>query len=321
MRTRLAASLAIVSCAVVVSLPGSTVRASIPVDSGGSAQLFRVTVPAVGRDGYYPAVNVSEASAYQAGAVLITATHAQNGSATLFGRKYPLMPEGDALAGYVGVGTDDPPGPTNLIIDITATDGSALRYTRPFTVLRTQWTVDYLTLPPDSGGGVLQDPNVGIREENRLEAIYANVTPRKWRDHWTSPMPGQSIPSPSDVSSYFGEQRSYNGGPVSGHHGGTDLALDEGTPILAANDGVVVLSELLAVRGNFVIIDHGGGVFTGYAHMSERDVNVGDTVSQGQVIGKVGMTGLATGPHLHWEMSVSGVLVDALRWLDGSQGF
>ena len=79
-------------------------------------------------------------------------------------------------------------------------------------------------------------------------------------------------------------------------------------------------SRLVASLGAFV----GGlalALFTGYAHMSERDVHVGDTVSQGQVIGKVGMTGLAARPHLHWEMSVSGVLVNALRWLDGSQGF
>jgi len=285
------------------------------------AHTFRLTLASVGRDGAYPSVGISSASAYQAGAVLVTAANARSGSATIFGRKYPLMATGESLAGFAGIGTEDPPGPATITIDVVGPDGASLRFTRTLTVLRTKWTVDYIDVPPDSGGGVLQDPNVGIREQNRLDAIYASVTPRKWRDHWISPIPGKPVPDPSDVSGYFGEQRSFNGGPVAGHHGGTDLGLAAGTPVLAANDGVVVLATLLDVRGNMVIVDHGGGVFTGYAHMSELDVRTGDTVTQGTVIGKVGTTGLSTGPHLHWEMSVSGVLVDALRWVDGSQGF
>ena len=65
----------------------------------------------------------------------------------------------------------------------------------------------------------------------------------------------------------------------------------------------------------------GAGVFSLYGHMKERAVEVGQAVTHGQVLGHVGSTGLSTGAHLHWEMSVSGVLVDGLRWVDGSQGF
>ena len=82
-----------------------------------------------------------------------------------------------------------------------------------------------------------------------------------------------------------------------------------------------MLAEELAVRGNMVIIDHGGGVFSGYAHLSALHVTAGQTVTGGDVIGLVGTTGLSTGPHLHWEMAVAGVLVDGLRWLDGTQGY
>jgi murein DD-endopeptidase MepM/ murein hydrolase activator NlpD len=127
--------------------------------------------------------------------------------------------------------------------------------------------------------------------------------------------------SQADITSYFGEQRSYNGGPPAGHHGGTDIGVPAGTPVHATNDGTVVLAQLTYVRGNFVIIDHGGGVFTGYGHMQSLAVTAGQTVKQGDILGYVGQTGLATGPHLHWEMSVGGQLVDALRWLDGTQGF
>ena len=324
MRNLTGACLVAAACAVMLLGPARVATASQDEPPRGVAagpQTFRLRVSAIGRDGYYPSVSVSNSSAFQAGAVLVMADHAASGSATIFGRKYPLMATGESLAGYVGLGTEDPPGPATITIDVTGPDGGSLRFTRTLTVLRTKWTVDYIDLPPDSGGGVLQDPNVGIREQNRLDAIYAKVTPRKWRDRWISPIPGRPIPDTSDVSGYFGEQRSFNGGPVAGHHGGTDLGLAAGTPVLAANDGVVVLANLLDVRGNMVIIDHGGGVFTGYGHMSELDVKVGDAVAQGTVIGKVGTTGLSTGPHLHWEMSVSGVLVDALRWVDGSQGF
>jgi murein DD-endopeptidase MepM/ murein hydrolase activator NlpD len=76
----------------------------------------------------------------------------------------------------------------------------------------------------------------------------------------------------------------------------------------------VVLAETLHVRGNATIIDHGDGVFTGYWHQSELKVKVGDVVTAGQVIGLVGQTGRATGPHLHWELYVGGVQVDPLQW-------
>ena len=123
------------------------------------------------------------------------------------------------------------------------------------------------------------------------------------------------------LSGRFGEQRSFNGGPVGGHHGGTDYAADEGTPVIATSGGRVVVARQLAVRGNMVIIDHGGGVLSGYAHLSTFAVAEGQLVDAGQVIAFVGSTGLSTGAHLHWEMSVHGILVDALRFIDGSNGF
>ena len=88
-----------------------------------------------------------------------------------------------------------------------------------------------------------------------------------------------------------------------------------------ANAGTVVLAGRYLVRGNLVVIDHGGGVLSLYGHMNELAVVTGQPVSKNQVIGYVGSTGLSSGPHLHWELSVAGVLVDGLRWLDGSQGF
>jgi hypothetical protein len=276
---------------------------------------YRLAVGAVARDGLPPSAAISNSFAYQGGAVLISVANATAGTVRAFGRSYPLSATGESLSGYVGFGTEDPPGAAQITVSVTDLTGNAVTYSRSILVKKTQWTVDRIELPP-SVGGILDDPNVSIREQNRLNALYSGVTPRNWRDTWTSPV-DTTIP----ISGYFGEQRSFNGGPVAGHHGGTDFGASAGTPIRATNDGVIVLAETLAVRGNMVIIDHGGGVFSGYGHMEAMQVTVGDVVAQGDVIGRVGTTGLSTGAHLHWELSVAGVLVDGLRWLDGTQGF
>ena len=84
--------------------------------------------------------------------------------------------------------------------------------------------------------------------------------------------------------------------------------------MLAPASGTVVLAEPLDVRGNAVVIDHGAGVFTGYWHLSQIDVQAGQQVKPGDQLGLVGTTGLSTGNHLHWEMRVHGIAVDPLQW-------
>ena len=95
-------------------------------------------------------------------------------------------------------------------------------------------------------------------------------------------------------------------------HGGIDIGCPKGTSIYAANAGVVVTSTYIGSYGNYVMIDHGGNVYTLYAHMSERLVSKGDTVERGQVIGKVGSTGYSTGSHLHFEIRENGAYVNPL---------
>jgi murein DD-endopeptidase MepM/ murein hydrolase activator NlpD len=77
-----------------------------------------------------------------------------------------------------------------------------------------------------------------------------------------------------------------------------------------------VLAEPLAVRGNAVVLDHGWGMLTGYWHLSTMEVQVGQQVAPGDLIARIGNTGLSTGAHLHWEMWVGGVNVDPLQWLE-----
>jgi murein DD-endopeptidase MepM/ murein hydrolase activator NlpD len=254
----------------------------------------------------------------QGGATHLRVTNARAGSAMLLGRTFPLSAEGDALVGYVAVGADDPVGPTSLAVAFTDVAGVQRNATVPLTVIKTAWTVDYIVLPPPPP----PDPNAPPPpppppdETPRLQALYRTISPRRWQPGWQAP-----VDSPFGVTGYFGEQRSFNGGPVQGHHGGTDFGSQHGDPIYATNDGVVVMAELTLFRGNLVVVDHGAGVLSSYGHMSQLAVQVGETVTRGALLGYVGATGLATGPHLHWEMAVGGVLVDGLRWLDGSQGF
>jgi murein DD-endopeptidase MepM/ murein hydrolase activator NlpD len=98
-------------------------------------------------------------------------------------------------------------------------------------------------------------------------------------------------------------------------HTGVDFAADEGTPILAAGDGVVVMASEYGGYGNATIIDHGGGLATLYGHQSAILVSEGQSVRRGQVIGRVGCTGACTGPHLHFEVRVNGTPVNPVPYL------
>ncbi len=118
---------------------------------------------------------------------------------------------------------------------------------------------------------------------------------------------GFIIPVDGRISGQFGNQRIFNGIPKSPHTG-TDIAAPEGTPVKASGDGKVILSgKNYFYTGNMVIIDHGQGLQTIYAHLKEAKVKEGDEVKQGDIIGFVGQTGRATGPHLHWGASLNNV--------------
>ena len=116
----------------------------------------------------------------------------------------------------------------------------------------------------------------------------------------------------SQLTSGFGRRRIVNNQPRS-PHSGVDLKATTGTPIKAANAGKVVLAEDLYFSGNTVVLDHGFGLYTFYAHCSTMSVNPGDTVTRGQVIAEVGATGRVTGPHLHWACRVNEARVNPLE--------
>ena len=149
-----------------------------------------------------------------------------------------------------------------------------------------------------------------VARENALAAAVG----RKSHDsppRWTSPF---LRPRASEVSSGFGTGRMFNG-QVASRHLGVDFRGATGAPIRAANRGVVVLVDTFFLAGRCVYIDHGGGLTTGYFHMSKQLVSVGDTVARGQTIGLVGSTGRVTGPHLHWAARYGALTVNPLGLL------
>ena len=137
------------------------------------------------------------------------------------------------------------------------------------------------------------------------------------KSHGSAPRWTESFLKPRDarVTSEFGTGRVFNG-KVSSRHLGVDYQGAVGTPIVAANRGVVALVDTFFLAGRLVYLDHGGGVVTGYFHLSKPLVAKGDTVERGQRIGLVGATGRVTGPHLHWVVRYGHTSVDPRSLLE-----
>jgi murein DD-endopeptidase MepM/ murein hydrolase activator NlpD len=148
---------------------------------------------------------------------------------------------------------------------------------------------------------------VRIRRESaasRQVSINSHSTPRLWHGQWVRPRPGR-------VTSYFGTGRVFNG-EIQSRHMGTDLDGETGDPIRAGNRGRVALVGDFYYAGNVVYLDHGAGLITIYMHMSAVEVEQGQIVEAGDVIGRVGSTGRVTGPHLHWTGRYGRISVDPL---------
>lgn len=144
------------------------------------------------------------------------------------------------------------------------------------------------------------------KEYAQAMKIYTTVTPKSYISRpFIQPLT-------SKITSAFGKARIYNGS-LKGYHSGTDFRASMGTPIVAANDGKVVLVAKRFYSGGTVILDHGEGIYTCYFHMSKFAVTKGEMVKRGELLGKSGQSGRVTGPHLHFSARINGVQVDPLQ--------
>lgn len=222
----------------------------------------------------------------------------------------PLPDAPNRYFAYLPVPALIEPGAYWLTVAYTATNGTPLSQSWPISVAEGAYELQELDLPPDRGALLTQD--IVAPELEKVTAVWSQRTPSM---HWTGVF-SPPISSEYPTTSPFGTRRTYyTGGPIS-YHEGQDFGVPEGVPVHAPGAGVVALAEPLNVRGNAVIIDHGGGVFSGYWHLSEINVTVGQTVAQGDVVGISGNTGLSTGAHLHWELRIYGIAVDPMQFVD-----
>lgn len=154
--------------------------------------------------------------------------------------------------------------------------------------------------------------------KNSQERIKSERT-RKWRakNHFrevAQPPFRMQLPVTGPFSSQFGLKRFFNKQPRN-PHGGLDIAVPRHTPIKAPADGIVVEAKDFFFSGNCVFIDHGQGLTSFFAHMTDINVEIGQAVKQGDLIGTVGDTGRVTGPHLHWSIGLNGTWVDPSLFL------
>lgn len=257
-------------------------------------------------------LRLSASSIRQGGAVGVTMVNPPGGGdlrVRFAGRLWPLYRTGSTAATYIGTDPFTRPGSHPLIVErVQAATVRAVARTT-ITVVGETFAVRRLRLDPSTEA--LFDPKLVAIERRKAGAAFRQISARKL---WDGPF---VFPTTAPRSSPYGVKSIYNG-VVHGWHRGIDFAAPEGTPVTAANHGIVRLAEAIPLSGNAVIVDHGLGVFTTYMHMASIAVRPGQRVGRGQAVGTVGRTGVATGPHLHWGVRVNGLYVDPLRWVTRS---
>lgn len=205
----------------------------------------------------------------------------------------------------VGIDLDTAAGAYPVTIEATLGTGDIVQSSYELRVEPKQFPTRRLTVAPNYVNPPADTMERIEREFLRQQGIFETSTAdRMWRGGFLPPVPGEP-------SSSFGRRSVFNGEARS-PHSGTDFRSGTGTPIKAPNRGVVVLAENLYFSGNAVIIDHGRGLYSFFAHLSEIGVSEGDVLEQGSVVGAVGATGRVTGAHLHWTVRLNTARVDPI---------
>ncbi len=228
---------------------------------------------------------------------------ARTGTVRFLDRDVPLHRHGEGLRAILGVPLDAKPGDHGYVLTL---EGEARRRIEGrLMVVDGKYRTDVITLPPKS-----RDPKLLeiMRQENRVvqEVLDRRSDTQSWSGIFKRPVPGR-------VTSPYGNRRVYKG-LRQGTHRGVDLAGAEGSKVLAPAAGTVVLARRFTTLGGTAVVDHGLGIFSIYMHLSEFVAAEGARVATGDIIAKIGQTGMVTGPHLHWGMVVNDVRVDPMEW-------
>jgi murein DD-endopeptidase MepM/ murein hydrolase activator NlpD len=226
--------------------------------------------------------------------------------ATAFGRTIQFFTdqESGVWRGLIGIDLLTNPGDYQVAISATML-GQTLRTTYMLTVEYKEFPTRNLRVNPSFVNPPTEFLDRIRRESVEVSEIFSvSSDGRYWQDGFVLPVPGEATSSFGRRSIYNGEARS--------PHSGTDFRAVEGTPIVAPNAGKVAFVGELYFSGNVIILDHGCGLYSYFAHLSAIDVSLGDNLTKRQVIGKVGSTGRVTGPHLHWTVRLNDARVDPM---------
>jgi murein DD-endopeptidase MepM/ murein hydrolase activator NlpD len=208
---------------------------------------------------------------------------------------------------FVGVPVSTASNVYVLNLSVVPDGGEPLALSANMLVQPIDYGAQSVTIPEELNP--LLAPGVEANELSILRSITSRYSPERY---FNGPM---GLPAAAVMNEAFGARRIYNEGAAESFHNGADFAAVPGAAVLASAPGRVVLSDMLHIRGNTVVLDHGWGIYSAYAHMAERNVAVGQVVALGEVLGTVGSTGRSTGAHLHWEVWVKGVPVDPMQWV------
>lgn len=221
---------------------------------------------------------------------------------TFNGHSFSLANTTDGTQTLLGVPLGTPSGSLPVKVEVQDAAGRSQTYLETVKVVRTPHPVERLSLPPAMVAP--QDPKIIARiqqDQARLKQLFATDTSPCWATF--------SAPVGDAVGSVFGLRRILNGQPRS-PHGGVDFRSPAGRPVQATANGRVALADELYFTGNTVILDHGGQLFSIYAHLQQIDCRPGDEIRAGAILGTVGKTGRASGPHLHWGVRLRGDRID-----------
>jgi len=246
-----------------------------------------------------PAARFGLAGALRQGGLALGNVPAGTTALTLDGAPVEVAPDGRFVIAF-----DRDAAPAAVLVAALA-DGGTL--TATLTIMAGAWRIERL---PTLRKVPVPRADFAARRSGELAQIVAARSTGSdaagWRQRFVWPATGR-------ISGLFGAQRIYAGEPGS-YHGGVDVAKPEGAPVIAPAAGVVVLAAdpPFTLEGRLLILDHGHGLTSAFLHLSRIDVRVGQRIRQGEAIGRVGRTGRATGPHLHWAMTWHGARIDPL---------
>ena len=257
-----------------------------------------------------PAVYVMPSPVSQGQTVLIVVVAPGADAASIWwqGQTFSLLHQDERFVGFFGIDANAGVGPQSLGVAVWGPRGEQLLWQETvIEIVGGDWTVDNIQI--DGPNEALLDPAIRRADETQRLPYQTGLTPQlHWLGVFDPPVDGA-------ITALYGEQRSFNDGPIVEYHTGIDYGGETGTAVKSGNTGIVSWAGRTRRRGNGIIIDHGAGVFTGYYHLSEVLQTPGAVVEQGDLIARMGATGLATGPHLHWEVVVRGVTVNPLPWI------